>query len=71
LSERLDLQRLEFLLGDRAAVEQLLGASDLVSRSRARGVAHVLVERLLLRLHLLDAPLAHAVVLGDQIDQHA
>jgi hypothetical protein len=36
-----------------------------------RRLAHVLVELILLSLGLLRAALAHAVVLGDQIDQHA
>ena len=70
LRERFRLQRLELLLRDRAGVEQLLGLRDLGSGPSARRVAHIIVELPPLGLRLLDAALAHPVMLDDQIHQH-
>jgi hypothetical protein len=68
--QRLGLQLLELRLGDRAAVEQRLGALDLARRAAVGGDgADVLVEVGLRDLHVADPALGHLLALGDQVDQ--
>src|SRR6476646_3126369 len=71
--ERLLLECVELGLGDRPAVEELLAVGDLLGRAAAaaRGRADVIVHLLLLGLGLGHGALHHAVVVGDQVDEHA
>src|SRR5215218_11155975 len=70
--ERLCLQRVVLGLRDRPAVEQLLRLLDLPRGAAGGGDAlDVVVELRLRRLRLLQVPVGHALMLGDQVHEDA
>src|ERR1700739_4499086 len=70
--ERLLLDALELRGVDRAFVEELLRAGALVGRRGAAGDAlHVVGELRFGLLLAFSGALAEALVLGDQVDEHA
>src|ERR1700722_13552880 len=71
-AERLGLDRIKLVLGDRAAVQKLLGRLDLACRPATIGsLADVIIELRLRRLSLLFAAVSHSVVVENQVRQNA
>src|SRR3954469_4607019 len=71
--QRLALDLVELVLGDRAAVEQLLGLGQLrggPAAATGHG-ADVVVVLLLARLDVARPALGHPLALGDEVDEHA
>src|ERR1700749_3174075 len=66
------LELVELRLRDRPGVEELLAPGDLVGGGAGRGDrAYIGVPLRLLRLRPRLGPLAHALTLGDQVDEDA